>query len=79
MRRTPNNPINRKIVAMIGSERGALKQFAAVADIDSHMLAQDISDDRMPKVDTLIAISRAHGVSLDDLCADYKPERRFAG
>jgi len=79
VRKMPTNPINRKIVELIGNEYGAVKQFAAKADIDCATLRVCLSRDDTPTVSTLVAISRAFEVSLDYLCADYKPDRRFWG
>jgi len=79
MRKTPKNPIVRKIVDMIGPEYGALKQFAAKADIDQNVLYKSIWRDVEPNLQTLINISRATGVSLDEICADCPTERRFFG
>jgi len=79
MRKTPKNPIVKKIADMIGPEYGAMKEFAAKADIDYHILRQNLYMDNDPTISMLISISRAHGVSLDELCADYTTERRFFG
>jgi hypothetical protein len=79
MRKTPKNPIVKKIVEMIGDGYGATKQFAAKADVDIKVLYDNIYRDITPDVPTLINISRAYGVSLDELCADYPTERRFTG
>jgi len=72
MQKVPKNPINRKIVELIGDEYGALKQFAAKADINPGTLATAICRDNTPSLSTLIAISRAHNVSLDKLCEGYE-------
>jgi len=66
------DPIIQKIVELIGNEYGALKQFAAKANINPGVLATNISRNNLPSVDTLIAISRAHNVSYDELFKDHK-------
>jgi hypothetical protein len=79
MRKTVNDPIVRKVIELIGQEHGALKQFAAKADISLNALTTCISRDKTPNLPMLINISRAYSVSLDELCADYPTERRFVG
>jgi DNA-binding phage protein len=77
MPKTLNNPINKRIVELIGNEYGAVKQFAAKAGLNYDLLRKKICLDSTPSLSTLIAISRAYGVSLDDLCKDYQPEGWF--
>jgi len=77
MSKMPNNPINKRIVELIGSEYGAVKQFAAKANLNYDLLRKNICQDTTPSLTTLLAISRAYAVSLDDLCKDYIPDGGF--
>jgi len=73
MPKMPKNPINKRIVELIGDEYGAVKQFAAKANLNYDLLRKSICNDTTPSLSTLIAISRAFQVSLDDLVKDYDP------
>lgn len=79
VRKQYSNPIINRIINIIGTEHGALKQLAAKADINYGQLRNNICYETTPSLDMLINISRACEVSLDELCKDYQIKRKFKG